>query len=427
MSYFNLYSHNFIRAAAAIPEVRVADPAFNAARTVELMREAAQQRAVLVVFPELGLSAYSCEDLFHQHALLDAATAALEHILSASVDLPVVAIVGVPLRIDGLLYNCAAVVSRGRIIGVAPKTFLPNYREYYELRQFTPGDVCAREAIDIAGQRDVPFGNRLLFQAQEQPLLTFFAEICEDLWTPIPPSSYAAMAGATVLVNLSASNITIGKDEYRRQLVGNQSGRCIAAYHLLRGRLRRIDHRRGVGWPCHDLRERLARERKRALCVRVASGERRYRSGPHCSKTACGTTRSANRFRAQPRSNVFGASSLRYRCPRMVSCLCSAATSAFPMCRPIRSTRDQALPRGIRDSSAGARQALASMRRRQGRDRHLGRPGFDACAHRLRARNGCHGIAAREYLRLHDAGLCHQRANVGPVTPVDERSRLHGT
>jgi NAD+ synthase (glutamine-hydrolysing) len=230
VSFFNLYSHNFIRAAVAIPEVRVADPTFNAAQTIALMQQAVQRHAVLAVFPELGLSAYSCEDLFHQQALLDASKAALEQVLAASRELALVAVVGVPLQIDGLLYNCAAVISGGKLLGLAPKTYLPNYREFYELRQFTPGDYCARAAIDLCGQTDVPFGTRLIFQAENQPQLALFVELCEDLWTPIPPSSQAALAGATVLINLSASNITVGKDEYRRELVANQSGRCMAAY-----------------------------------------------------------------------------------------------------------------------------------------------------------------------------------------------------
>jgi NAD+ synthase (glutamine-hydrolysing) len=230
VSFFNLYAHNFVRAAVAIPEVRVADPRFNAEQIIGLMQQAVERHAVLAIFPELALSAYSCEDLFHQQALLDASVASLTHIVAASTDLPLVAVIGVPLQIDGLLYNCAAVVSRGSVLGVVPKTYLPNYREFYELRQFTPGDFCKRKHIGLCGQLEVPFGNRLLFRCESQPLLTFFVEICEDLWTPIPPSSYAALAGATVLVNISASNITVGKDEYRRQLVSNQSGRCIAAY-----------------------------------------------------------------------------------------------------------------------------------------------------------------------------------------------------
>jgi NAD+ synthase (glutamine-hydrolysing) len=230
VSFFNLYAHNFIRAAVAIPEVRVADASFNAEQIIALMKQAVERRAVLAVFPELALSAYSCEDLFHQQALLDGCTAALGRVLTASADLPLVAVIGVPLQIDGLLYNCAAVVSKGRLLGIAPKTYLPNYREFYELRQFTPGEICRRTHIGLCGQSEIPFGTRLLFRCESQPLFAFFVEICEDLWTPIPPSSYAALAGATVLVNISASNITVGKDEYRRQLVANQSGRCIAAY-----------------------------------------------------------------------------------------------------------------------------------------------------------------------------------------------------
>jgi NAD+ synthase (glutamine-hydrolysing) len=229
-AFFNLYRHNFVRVAIGIPEVRVADPAFNAEQTIVLMRQAAERKALLVVFPELGLSAYSCEDLFHQQALLDAGRESLQKILEASRDLPLITIVGVPFAVDNLLFNCAAVAHRGRLLGLAPKTYLPNYREFYELRQFTPADYRLRDSVDFLGQRDVPFGNHLLFQAEDQPLFTFFIEICEDFWVPLPPSSYAALAGATVLINLSASNITIGKEDYRRLLVASQSGRSIAAY-----------------------------------------------------------------------------------------------------------------------------------------------------------------------------------------------------
>ena len=229
-NFFNLYNHDFARVAVATAGVQVADPAFNAGQTIALMREAAARRSVLVLFPELGLSAYSCEDLFQQRALLDACLDALGSVLEASRSLPLIAVVGMPLPVDHLLYNCAVVLSRGRILGVVPKTYLPNYREFYEMRQFSPADTATREAIDLAGQRDVPFGNRLLFRVEEQPLLTFHVEVCEDLWVPVPPSSYAALAGATVLLNLSASNITVAKADYRHQLVASQSARCLAAY-----------------------------------------------------------------------------------------------------------------------------------------------------------------------------------------------------
>jgi len=230
VSFFNLYRHNFVRVAVCIPEVRVADPAFNAARTVELARQASERHALVAVFPELGLSAYSCEDLFQQQALLDASQAALASVIAGTRDLELVVVVGMPLALDSLLYNCAVFVHRGRVLGVTPKTYPPNYREFYELRHFAPGETATRSAFALAGQADVPFGRRLLFRCASQPLLTLHAEICEDLWTPIPPSSHAALAGATVLLNLSASNITIGKEDYRRQLAANQSGRCLAAY-----------------------------------------------------------------------------------------------------------------------------------------------------------------------------------------------------
>ncbi len=229
-NFFNLYSHEFIRVAVATPSVRVADPAFNGEQTIALMRQAASRQAIVVLFPELGLSAYSCEDLFQQRALLDGCQDALRSIVDASRSQPLVSVVGLPLPVDHLLYNCAVVLHRGRILGVIPKTYLPNYREFYEVRQFSPADSAARDEIDLCGQRAIPFGNRLLFQMEEQPLLTFHVEVCEDLWVPIPPSSHAALAGATVLLNLSASNITIGKADYRHQLVASQSARCLSAY-----------------------------------------------------------------------------------------------------------------------------------------------------------------------------------------------------
>jgi NAD+ synthase (glutamine-hydrolysing) len=228
--FFNLYSHNFARVAVAVPTVRVADPAYNAEQTIALMRQAAERRACLALFPELGLSAYSCDDLFHQRALLDGVDEALRAVVAASRELSLVAVVGLPLQVDHLLFNCAAVVAAGRILGVVPKTYLPTYREFYEARQFNPADAAISREIALCGQAGVPFGSRLLFRIDDQPLLTFHVEICEDVWVPTPPSSYAALAGATVLLNLSASNITVGKADYRRQLVAGQSARCLAAY-----------------------------------------------------------------------------------------------------------------------------------------------------------------------------------------------------
>src|SRR5258706_1758289 len=207
--------------------VRIGDPMANAAATLALMQSAAKEKAIVAVFPELGLSAYSCEDLFHQQALLRASEEALAWLLARSKKLPIAAFVGLPVAVDGLLYNCAAFICRGQLLGVVPKTYLPNYREFYELRQFTPGTGIEKQ-MTFAGQTTA-FGS-LLFRSKEQPGLVLFAEICEDLWVPSPPSSYAALAGATVIANLSASNVVVGKDQYRRELAGNQSARCIAAY-----------------------------------------------------------------------------------------------------------------------------------------------------------------------------------------------------
>ena len=228
--FFNLYNHDFIRTAVAVPGVRVADPAFNARQVIALLEQAAARHAVVVLFPELCLSAYSCDDLFQQGALLEACRAALDEVVEASRAWPIVAVVGVPLAMGHRLYNCGVVLSRGRIAGVVPKTYLPNYREFYEMRQFSPADHAIGDMVDFGAQRDVPFGTRLLFQLEAQPLATFHVEVCEDLWVPLPPSSYAALAGATVLLNLSASNITVAKDDYRHQLVAGQSARCLAAY-----------------------------------------------------------------------------------------------------------------------------------------------------------------------------------------------------
>jgi NAD+ synthase (glutamine-hydrolysing) len=216
--------------AAAIPRVRVADPSFNAAETATLMQQAAQEDAALVLFPELGLSAYSCEDLFHQSALLSGCLEALGQVVEASRSLDLIAVVGAPIQVDGLLYNCAVLMAKGRILGVAPKTYLPNYREFYEFRHFVSSDAATRGEISLCGQSGIPFGGDLLFRLDQQPLLTIFVELCEDLWVPVPPSSQAALAGATLLLNLSASNITIGKADYRRELVRSQSGRCLAGY-----------------------------------------------------------------------------------------------------------------------------------------------------------------------------------------------------
>ena len=226
--FFSLYSHEFVRVACCVPRTKVADTAYNLAETLKLAAQGDKARAAVMVFPELGLSSYSIDDLLLQDALLDEVEASIAAVVAASRKLFPVLIVGAPLRVASRLYNCAVAIHRGRILGVVPKIYLPNYREFYEKRHFVSGANVNRDEIELAGQA-VPFGNNLLFQAQGLDF-SFHVEICEDVWVPIPPSSHAAMAGAEVLVNLSASNITIGKAEARRLLCGSQSMRAIAAY-----------------------------------------------------------------------------------------------------------------------------------------------------------------------------------------------------
>ena len=227
--FHSLYAHGFVRLAAATPKATVGDPAANAAAILQLAREADVEKAAIVAFPELSVSAYAIDDLLHQEALLDAVEAEIAGLAAASKDLFPVLIVGAPLRHKARLYNTAVVIHRGAVLGVVPKSFLPNYREFYEKRHFAPGAAVRGQTIELAGGK-VPFGVDLLFESAGDIRATFHVEICEDVWTPIPPSSYAALAGAEVLINLSASNITIGKADLRRLLCQSQSARGIAAY-----------------------------------------------------------------------------------------------------------------------------------------------------------------------------------------------------
>lgn len=227
--FHSIYSHGFVRAAVCIPFLKVADPAFNVERTVKLARRASSMHAAIALFPELGISAYSNEDLFHQDALLDATKSALALLLKESQNLSPVLIVGAPLRFEGRLFNCAVVMYRGQVLGVAPKTFLPNYREFYEKRQFSAARDATMREVSLLDQF-APFGNDLLFDSVNVEGFVLHIELCEDVWAPVPPSTHGALAGATILANLSASNITVGKTDYRRLLCASQSAKCISAY-----------------------------------------------------------------------------------------------------------------------------------------------------------------------------------------------------
>jgi NAD+ synthase (glutamine-hydrolysing) len=227
--FHSIYSHGFIRAAVCLPLLRVSDPEYNIDGTLRLAHRASEMHAAVALFPELGISAYSNEDLFHQDALLDATKSALALLVKESHELSPVLIVGAPLRFEGRLFNCAVIIYRGQVLGIVPKTYLPNYREFYEKRQFSAArDIISREVPFL--DEPVPFGNDLVFDAVNVEGFLLHAELCEDIWAPIPPSTYGALAGATVLANLSASNITVGKTDYRRLLCASQSAKCIAAY-----------------------------------------------------------------------------------------------------------------------------------------------------------------------------------------------------
>ncbi|WP_396928414.1 NAD(+) synthase [Mycolicibacterium sp.] len=228
MDFYSAYRHGFVRVAACTHRTVLADPAANAESVLRIARESSDDSVAVTVFPELTLSGYSIEDILLQDSLLDAVEDALLDIVAASADLFGVLVVGAPLRYLHRIYNTAVVIHRGVVLGVVPKSYLPNYREFYERRQVAAGDDV-NGTIRI-GASDVPFGSDLLFAAEDVSGLVLHVEICEDMFVPIPPSAEAALAGATVLANLSGSPITIGRAEDRKLLARSSSGRCLAAY-----------------------------------------------------------------------------------------------------------------------------------------------------------------------------------------------------
>lgn len=228
-SFYDLYAHGFVRAAIAVPPVHLAAPARNAAEIIGIYRTACEHGAALVLFPELALSGYSLDDLHQQDALLRAVLDGLAEVADATREGRALCIVGAPLRLHGRLFNCAAFLSGGRLLALTPKTYIPNYREFYEKRQFAAARDATDRSVRCLGE-DVPFGNDLILRDEDRPDFAVHAEICEDVWTPIPPSTYAALHGATILANLSASNVTIAKSGYRHQLAASQSAKTLSAY-----------------------------------------------------------------------------------------------------------------------------------------------------------------------------------------------------
>ncbi len=234
MSGISLQSLGFLRVAAITPELRIADVEFNTAEISRCYERACAQKAQVVLFPELSVTAYTCGDLFYQTALHDATENALSQLSALTLDSDAVLIVGAPLHTRGQLYNCAVIISQGRIVGVVPKTFLPNYNEFYESRWFASSRDSVEDTLVVCGE-EVPFGPNLLFEHRCSPLahatsFCFGVEICEDLWATKSPSTDMSLTGAQVIFNLSASNEVLGKAQYRRDLVRMQSARCIGAY-----------------------------------------------------------------------------------------------------------------------------------------------------------------------------------------------------
>ncbi|MFB0611085.1 NAD(+) synthase [Aurantiacibacter poecillastricola] len=227
--FFDIHTHGFVRIATSTPKVRTADVAYNAEAIIEQARKAHAQDVDLLLYPELCLSSYALDDLHIQAALLDSVEAHIEVIREASADLTPVLVIGAPLRRNGRIYNCAIVIAHGEVLGAVPKSYLPNYREFYEKRWFARGNNCRDLWIPVNGE-EIPFGVDLIFSAQNLPGFVFGMEICEDFWGPVQPGTMAALAGATILLNLSASNITIGKSDERHLLSRASSSRSMCAY-----------------------------------------------------------------------------------------------------------------------------------------------------------------------------------------------------
>lgn len=229
MNFRSSYRHGFLRAAACTIPTAIVQPGVNAVSVLRAARACHDEGVGLAVFPELTLSGYSVDDLLMQDTVLDAAEQALGEVVTGSAELLPVLLVGLPARHGHRVYNVVAVIHRGRLLGAVPKSYLPTYREFYERRQLAPGDDLRGRTTRLGGT-EVPFGPDLLFEAGDVPGFTFHVEVCEDMWVPIPPSAEAALAGATVLANLSGSPVTIGRAEERRLLVRSASARCLAAY-----------------------------------------------------------------------------------------------------------------------------------------------------------------------------------------------------
>ena len=219
----------FVRVAASVPEMKVANTTFNTEEILKEIKSLEKEKVDIALFPELSITGYTCADLFSQNLLLEKALEGLQKIKEETKNYQIISIIGMPLILDNQLYNCAIPIQKGKILGIVPKTHIPNYNEFYEKRWFSNGKNMVNKEIEILNET-VPIGTDLLFEDREQKEITFGIEICEDLWNPISPSTKACQKNATIIFNLSASNEIIGKQEYRKNLIKNASAKNICAY-----------------------------------------------------------------------------------------------------------------------------------------------------------------------------------------------------
>ena len=396
------YRHGFVRVAACTHHTTLADPAANAESVLRLARDCHDDSVALAVFPELTLSGYSIEDILLQDALLDAVEDAVLDIVAASAELLPVLVVGAPLRYRHRIYNTAVVIHRGRVLGVVPKSYLPTYREFYERRQMAAGDDV-RGAIRI-GDADVPFGPDLLFTATDLPGFVLHVEICEDMFVPVPPSAEAALAGATVLANLSGSPITIGRAEDRSLLARSASSRCLAAY---------VYAAAGEGESTTDLawdgqtmiwENGVLPRRVRAVPQgRAALGRRR---GP---RPAALRAAADGHLRRQPQPPRITAESFRrvefQLDPPAGDIGLLREVERFPFVPSDPATAATGLLRGLQHPGRRSGAAAAGAELPEGGARAVRRPGLHPRADRRRPRDGPGRPAAQRHSRVHAAGF----------------------
>lgn len=404
-SFAAFHRHGFVRVATCTPRVRPADVAFNRDSLIDQMHSADRARADLLVCPELCLSSYAIDDLHMQEALLNQVEAALARLVEASQTLSPVVLIGAPLRREGRLYNCAVAISRGQVLGVVPKSYLPNYREFYEKRWFAHGRGLSGD-IAVAGQR-APFGDDLIFQASDLPGLIFHIEICEDLWTPAPPSADAAMAGALILTNLSASNIVIGKSSDRHLLCQSQSMRAFAAY--VYSAAGPGESTTDLSWDgqgmIHELGDLLAESTRFPTepeltvadvdTARILSERMRTGSFDDASRhKAPAFRRIAFAHHPQPRGRR-----------------ADPADPPLSLCAEPGKPSGSGLLRGVQYPGRGPAPPVRGDLGQDHGDRHLRRAGFDPCADRRGQGMRPHRPAPRSHPRLHHARLCHVRGH----------------